>query len=62
MLILDSIMRSLRLDAAYGERGEISRVRLSSPTPVKKPDGRTMRISTFIGQDQETGEFRMMTK
>ena len=62
MLTLDSIMKVAKLEAAYGDRGRSMGHRIIKIASLQKSGGKTVQISTFIGQDPVTGEWRMMTK
>lgn len=63
-LTKDSILGCMKLDRTYGERGQprsIEATRRASPPQTAKSGEKTVRINVRMGQDPETGEWRLMT-
>lgn len=60
-LTLDDTLACMQLEAAYGERSKTPRRRPAGSPPPEELEGKTVQIRTFIGQDPENGEWRLMT-
>ena len=61
-LTLEDTLVCMRLEATYGERSKTPRRRPAENPSLQEQEGKTVQIRTFIGQDPENGEWRMMTK